>query len=258
MSNAERVKNFKLLKMVGGTHVWQIKGSSPRSAFFFETGIGVDVDGAPNAYAPNNAIALDNHENAGHPGNWWGVQTDNHGRPIIQHRGPPSQPLTGFYISTTSLIDAAFAEDDVRRYVDATKIPYLALPPAYFTETGLRIGDLSLVINTQNGKFCFAIFADTKYHPVLSEVSARVVDRLGTFGNPKGGPSPSAGIIRIVFPGSGLGNKVGWPDEHTIDVAGSGFLDILSRRLDKQKTLANAYSEFRQFATALTAAGYGQ
>ena len=218
----------------------------------------MDADGAPNAYAPQNAIALDNLANAGHPGNWWGVQTDNHGQPIVQHRGPPSQPMIGYPISTTSLIDISFAEDDVRRYVDATKIPYLALPPADLAETGLHLGDFALVINTQNGKSCFAIFADTKTHHVLSEVSIRVVDRLGTYGNPKGGPSPPNGIIRIVFPESGIGNKVGWPDEHTIDVVGSGFLDILSRRHDKQRTLANAYSEYPSFATALTAAGYGQ
>lgn len=199
MSHAERAKTFRLLKTVGNTHVWQIKGSSLRSAFFFETGIGVDVDGAPNAYAPNNAIALDYLANAGHPGNWWGVITDNQGRPIVQHLGPPSQPMTGYYISTTSLFDAAFAEDDVRRYVDATRIPYLALPPAYLAETGLQIGDLALVINTQNGKFCFAIFADTKYHPVLSEVSARVVDRLGTYGNPKGGRHRPMGSFALYF-----------------------------------------------------------
>jgi len=258
VSHAERVKNFKHLKSVGHTNVWQIKGSSSHSAFFFEAGISVDVDGAPNAYGPTDAIALDNHANAGHPGNWWGVQTDKHGRPIVQHRGPPSQPMAGYYISTTSLIDASFPEDDVRRFVDATKIPYLALPPLDLTETGLRLGDLAVVFNARNGKFCSAIFADTKKHHVLSEVSARVVDRLGTYGNPKGGPSPADGIIRIVFPGSGIGNKVGWPDEHTIDVVGSDFLSILSRHHDKQRTLEKAYSEYPLFATALTAAGYGR
>ena len=34
MTHAERAKNFKLLKVVGHTHVWPIKGSSSRSAFF--------------------------------------------------------------------------------------------------------------------------------------------------------------------------------------------------------------------------------
>jgi hypothetical protein len=100
-----------------------------------------------------------------------------------------------------------------------------------------------------------SLLSHTKWQILFRDFRSRPS---GNIRKSKGGAVTANGIIRIVFPGSGLGNKVGWPDEHTIDVVGRGFLDILSRRHNKKRTLANAYSEFPSFATALTAAGYGQ
>src|ERR1041385_3104569 len=75
------------------------------SVFFYESGLMIDADGAYRAYHPDDKPGLDNLGNAGRPGNWWALVTDNgepSGNPIIQGA---SDPAPGFYISTTSLED---------------------------------------------------------------------------------------------------------------------------------------------------------
>jgi hypothetical protein len=55
--------------------------------------------GAAHAYLPSDAPGLDFWENAGQPGNWWGIVTDNglpNGNPVIQ---TANDPAPGFYIS---------------------------------------------------------------------------------------------------------------------------------------------------------------
>ena len=55
-----------------------------------------DADGDPRAYHPKGSPpGLDYLANAGHPGNWWALATDNgkpNGRPIIQG---PNDPAPG-------------------------------------------------------------------------------------------------------------------------------------------------------------------
>src|ERR1700722_18184519 len=60
--------------------IWSIPGSS---AFFYEAGMSIDADGAPNAYSPDNA-GLDDLDNAGSPGDWWALAVDANGEPYIQ------------------------------------------------------------------------------------------------------------------------------------------------------------------------------
>jgi hypothetical protein len=255
MSHASRLAAFKLLSTVGGSHVWQLKGVPNAAAFFFECGLTVDADGAPKAYGPSGlAGTLDNLGNAGHPGNWWGLVTDTHGQPVVQSGVAPQQPSRGFYISQTSLINYGFGEADVRRFADAERVPYIALPPAYFRQAGLKLGDLALLINANNGSYCFAIFADSKNQPNLGEVSICAAGLLGAPTNARSG-SLARGIIKLVFPGSGIGQG-SIPDAHTIAVTGRRSLEHFSTHRDKNNILPTAYPEFPSFATALTAAGY--
>jgi len=255
MSHATRSAAFKLYSTVGGTHVWQLKGAPNASAFFFECGLTVDADGAPKAYGPRGlAGTLDNLGNAGHDGDWWGLVTDKHGNPIVQNGVAPQQPCLGFYISQTSLINNVLPETDVRRFVNADTIPYIALPPAHFTSTHLKIGDQALLINANNGKYCFAIFADTKKEPNLGEISICASRLLGGPTDARNGSLPQ-GIIKLVFPGSGIGQG-SIPDPHTIAVTGKMSLEHFSNHRDKNNTLLAAYPEFPNFATALTSAGY--
>src|SRR5436190_8751147 len=93
-------KNGGILTQFGDTYI-RIEQSQ----------VDIDADGAngqhglPPAYAPSSygAPALDNLGDAGRPGNWWALATDNghaDGEPIVQTQG---QPCPGAYISETSL-----------------------------------------------------------------------------------------------------------------------------------------------------------
>ena len=83
------------------------------------------ADGAPKAYHADNSKALDFLGNAGHPGNWWAIVTDNgrpDGKPVVQGAGDPAP---GYYVSMTAMPNPQFPLRDPRRYVDATTIPYV-------------------------------------------------------------------------------------------------------------------------------------
>lgn len=107
------------------------------------SGMEVDVDGAPNAYSPDDT-GIDALANAGHPGNFYGVVTDTGektGTPIMQLA---TDPFPGFYVSQGSFGDAAYPESDPRHWIDATKVPYVSVPPDLIA-LGVRKGDLAIV-----------------------------------------------------------------------------------------------------------------
>jgi hypothetical protein len=55
-------------------------------AFFYESGLAIDADGAPRAYHPNDRLGLDSLAHADHRGNWWALVTDNektNGTPVV-------------------------------------------------------------------------------------------------------------------------------------------------------------------------------
>ena len=56
----------------GEIPIWHLPGSP---VFFYEAGMTIDADGAPNAYHPDNT-GLDDLRNAGAPGNWEGLAKD--------------------------------------------------------------------------------------------------------------------------------------------------------------------------------------
>jgi hypothetical protein len=123
-------------------------------AFFFESSVTIDADGAPNAYHLDN-LGLDDLTNAGAPGSWSGLAADKNGIPFIQGL---DDPFPGYYVSTTHLSYRTKAANDPARYVDASKIPYIVLPEGLETRTGALPGDLAQVFNLQNGKSSPAIF----------------------------------------------------------------------------------------------------
>lgn len=172
--------------------VWQL----PRSkAFFFVSGMTIDADGAPNAYAPDNG-GLDELANAGGPTHWDGIVTDRDGNPLIQGE---SDPFPGYYVSCTSLFDKTKPRTEPDRYVDASRMPYIALPRETADRGGARLGDFALVMNLQNGKFSYAIYADIG---TLGEGSVALADNLGISSDARDG-GESDGVLYLVFPASG-------------------------------------------------------
>ena len=180
----------------GGQHsrvpIWQLPDSQ---AFYFISGMAIDADGSPNAYHPDDT-GLDELSNAGAPGRWDGIITDREGTPLIQQE---RDPFPGYYISCTSLADEAKAFTDPTAYVDASQIPYVALPREIADPRGMRLGDFVLVMNLRNGRSSFAIYADIG---TVGEGSIALADALGISSNARHGGA-SDGILYVSFPGSG-------------------------------------------------------
>jgi hypothetical protein len=180
-------------QVVGQFPIWRL--GEEDTAFFFSAGMAIDADGAPNAYNAQNT-GLDDLSNAGQPGHWDGVLQDQDGNPIVQG---PDDPFPGYYISCTALADWTKDRLDPARFVDASKIPYIALPGELARSTGARLGDLATVFNTRNGKFSHAIFADIG---ALGEGSIALADNLGIWSDARAGGA-WGGLVYVVFPGSG-------------------------------------------------------
>jgi glycosyl hydrolase group 75 (putative chitosanase) len=174
--------------------VWRMADSA---AFFFEDGMTIDADGAPNAYNPDNT-GLDDLANAGSPGHWGALAVDADGNPYIQGL---DDPYPGYYVSTTSLSDRTKKRNDPRKYVDASKIPYIVLPRDVVVQTGAHLGDFAVVLNVRNGKTSNAIFADIG---TMGEGSVALADNLGLWSNAREGGT-RRGIFYLVFTGSGNG-----------------------------------------------------
>jgi len=175
-------------------------------AYFYEAGMTIDADGAPNAYHPDNT-GLDDLENAGVPGRWEGLAKDESGEPYIQG---PNDPFPGYYVSSTALTDRTKSPNDPARYVDATRIPYIVLPGMMARGIGMRPGDFAVVFNLKNGQSSYAIFGDVGPIDRIGEGSIALARNLGIHSDARNGGARS-GIVYLIFPGSGDG----WPK--TID-----------------------------------------
>jgi len=170
------------------------------SAFFYESGMTIDADGAPNAYHPDNT-GLDDLANAGTPGRWEGLAKDANGEPIIQG---PNDPYPGYYVSATALADRSKPFNDPTRYVDASKIPFVVLPGGMARQLGARPGDFAIAFNQRNGKSSYAIFGDVGPYDRIGEGSVALAENLGVRSDARNGGA-RGGILFLVFPGSGNG-----------------------------------------------------
>jgi hypothetical protein len=169
-------------------------------AVLFQSGMYIDADGAPNAYGPHNR-GLDFTANAVRGGRFLSVALHPDGRPVIQRSGR----FKGYYVSTTSLHNAAGSPTNPATYVDARKIPYIVLPPEFMKQFGVALGDLAVVSNQRNGRSSFAIFADVGPHGKIGEGSVALARALGLNDDPRHGGTDSSSIAYLVFPNSGLG-----------------------------------------------------
>jgi len=177
--------------------IWRMPGDT---AFFYEAGMTIDADGAPNAYHPENT-GLDDLSNAGSPGNWYGLAKDGDGEPFVQG---PNDPFPGYYVSATALSDRTKPVNDPTRYVDASKIPFMVLPGAMARQIGARPGDFAVVFNQRNGKSSYAIFGDVGPSDRIGEGSVALAENLGIRSDARNGGA-RRGILFLVFPGSGNG-----------------------------------------------------
>lgn len=171
-------------------------------AWCWTAGLAVDADGAPTAYAPpgSGLHALDALANAGRPGQWWGLVCDAQGEPVIQGDGDPEP---GYYVSATAYADPNRPRTDPRRYVDSTRIPYVAIPPE-LRAAGVHLGDLARV--SYRDHWSPAIVGDVGPRHRIGEGSIALARALGINASPIHG-GIGKGVSVVLWPSSTLG----WP-----------------------------------------------
>ncbi len=166
---------------------------------------------APRAYGTHGK-GLDALGNAGKPGHWWGIVTDNgkpDGTPVTQ-----APPLDDFYISPTALQDHRYGRTDPSRYVDSETVPYISLPgkgslkgkhpnPDHRLHAfPSKLGDLAWVMNLATGLACGAIHADVGPAAKLGEGSICLARSLHIPPSPRHG-GVTRNVLYVVFSGSG-------------------------------------------------------
>ena len=187
-----------------GTQLWRMPDSD--AYFYVVDRMAVDADGAPNAYHPND-IGIDALANAGFPHQGWRsvlvVDPSDANRPYIQKDGE----FAGYFVAKTSLQDSCLPVTDVRRYVDARRVPYAVFPGAFYAMKGTgKFGDLGMALNLANGKESPVIVADAgPPNDPLGEVSIRLAENLGGVNvNPRNGAGiPSGRFVYLIVPSSG-------------------------------------------------------
>lgn len=176
--------------------IWKAAGKKG-TTFFFVSKLSVTAAGADKAFHQNNELAFDFLSRAGTEGYWWGLVTDPSGNPIVQG---DKDPAHGYYISKTVLSDCTKPVTDPTRYLDATVVPYIALPARHMM--GAKIGDLCVLINTMNNKIGYAIVGDVGPDDYLGIGSMALAEKLGIPSSPKTG-GVEDGILYIIFAQSG-------------------------------------------------------
>ena len=131
----------------------------------------------------------------------FGSLKDVNGRfPVVQFEQLGGQ-APGYYVSTCNAHTGVTDDEwDQRRYVDASKVAYAALPNL----PNVSLGDVGLVIRTKNGDYDKFFFGDTGAGSHLGECSGGVKDSLAP---ERDGEDDNFAFI--VFPGSGNGTTIG-------------------------------------------------
>lgn len=186
-----------------------IYGQAGDRPLLYLDGLRIVAGGAPNAYHPLDWPGLDALANARGEDGWAGLATNRFGRPFVQ---TAMDPAPGFYVSTTALTDREIADlASPARYVDATRVPYIALPggkraKAAYAGAGIQLGDLALVYNIRLQTIAPAVFADFAPSSRLGEGSIELAERLGYADtSPRHGGTAAPENLTLVFPGSGAG-----------------------------------------------------
>lgn len=190
----------RLIEYVGSVPIYRHTASN---AVLWKHGLMVDADGSPAAYSPKPGQGLDYLADAGSPGDWWALVTNNgrsSGEPVLQTR---SDPMPGYYISTTSLEDPSYPVTSPKHWVNASTVPYIVLPLDHH-DFGGRLGDYGAVIDMASGRVAYVMVADLGPPHNLGEGSVALAKALRVNPSPKNG-GVGAGIAYVFFPNSGDG-----------------------------------------------------
>ena len=186
------------LMTIGGKTVFLQLSSEGREVVTFTSGATIDADGSPRAYHPQGKPGLDYLENAGRPGNWWGIAT-RRGSPVIQGK---DDPAPGFYVSTTAYMHRGEPAWSPRAYLDSETVPFIVVPgPLRGMVDGVVLGCLAQVKNRANGRKCDCVVGDIGPAKHLGEISIAAAKLLGLPTNARKGGGAASGIEYTIYPG---------------------------------------------------------
>ncbi len=194
-----------LLTTIGGIPIYW-----DGEAITFVAGMTIDADGANGqggsghaAYHPDGSPpGLDYLANAGHPGNWWALVTENghaSGEPVIQS---PTDPAPGFYISTTSLQHKEKDRKDPSCYIDSESVPFVVVPSSLIPLVApIFLGCKALAEHLDSGEQCEAVAGDVGPGGHAGEGSIALAHALGIPSSPKHGGIEKHVIRYTLWPG---------------------------------------------------------
>ncbi len=93
------------------------------------------------------------------------------------------------------------------RSVNAEVVPYMVLPGGQYEQFGIKLGDMCLVRNRENGKMAVAVFADVGPRQKRGEGSMALASELGLNPSPTRGGTSKPNIEYLVLPGTGYPAK---------------------------------------------------
>ncbi len=176
--------------------------------------VDIDADGANGqhgkapAYAPDGyggPKPLDVLQDAGSPGDWYGIVTDSSGDPIVQ-RG--SDPCPGAYVSATSLQllkpdGSHYEATDPMAYVDAATVPFLVIcPELRVAVKPIVFGCRAVLTNTENNVTIEAVVADGGNRNTMGEISYAAAQQLGNLGTPLSVNNEGHLLTIEIYPGT--------------------------------------------------------
>lgn len=154
----------------------------------------LDYDGSPTAYMPGD-VGADKLRNGG----------SNLKKPYGYR--PNDINHLGGYVSTTAWQKRRGSDNDQGSYVDARRIPYVAMPGSYFKKTnGGKYGDFVRLTNKTTKKTVWAIVADSREsNDEGVELSLAAAKKLGIEFKRAGTMKNAKGITLEAFRGSASG-----------------------------------------------------
>lgn len=87
--------------------------------------------------------------------------------------------------------------------VNAEEVPYMVLPGGQYSQFGIKLGDMCLVRNKENGKVAVAVFADVGPRQKRGEGSIKLAEELGINPSPTRGGTTRPNVEYLVLPGTG-------------------------------------------------------
>ncbi|ALN56737.1 hypothetical protein GLE_1380 [Lysobacter enzymogenes] len=194
-----------------GAALHRVDAGGHRAYAFLCAGPPITAQGAPDAYHPDDTGSGSLHD-SGWPSGAWRERLvpDPHQpqRPLRQSEGAQA----GYFVSTTALADARFPRSNPQAYVDAGRVPYLAMPATWLAQAGAGgVGDFVVVHDRATARSSFGLIGDAGRGRALGEMSERMASDLsGVRAHARSGRgAPQGTLLCVVFPGSR--REPAWP-----------------------------------------------